>query len=98
MNGERSNDMTTKYTEAHARGNAEYEARTFKKHLFRFRLDSDQDMLESIEDAKAHGISKNEWLREMFDGKGVSLAKVRKVLEKYDVDPRIADKIIKELQ
>ena len=90
--------MTTTYTEAHARGNAEYEARTFKKILFRFRLDSDQDMIDSIEEAKANGISKNEWLRELFDGSGVSLKKVRKVLEKYDVDPRIADKIIDELK
>ena len=89
--------MATTYTEAHARGNAAYDARTFKKHLFRFRLDSDQDMLDSIEDAKAHGISKNEWLRGMFDGSGVSLKDVRRVLEKYDVDPRVADKMIKEL-
>lgn len=90
--------MATKYTEAHARGNAEYEARTFKKILFRFRLDSDQDMIDSIEEAKEHGISKNAWLRELFDGSGVSIAKVKKALEKYDIDPRIADKIINELK
>ena len=90
--------MTTKYTEAHARGNAEYEARTFKKILFRFRLDSDQDMIDSIEDAKSHGISKNEWLRALFDGSGVSIAKVKKALEKNDVDPRVIEKIIKELK
>ena len=90
--------MGARYTEAQARAFEEYEARTFKKSMFRFRLDTDGDIIESIEDAKAHGISKNEWLREMFDGKGVSLAKVRKVLEKYDVDPRIADKIINELK
>ena len=89
--------MATKYTEAHARGNAEYEARTFKKHLFRFRLDSDQDMLDSIEEAKEHGITKNEWLREMFDGRGISLKDVERVLDKYDVDPRIAAKMLKEL-
>ena len=86
------------YTEARARANSEYDARTFKKHMFRFRLDTDGDIIESIEEAKANGISKNEWLRELFDGSGVSLSKVRKTLEKYDVDPRIADKIIDELK
>lgn len=90
--------MGREYTEAQARAFEAYEARTFKKSMFRFRLDTDGDIIESIEEAKANGISKNEWLRELFDGSGVSLKMVRKVLEKYDVDPRIADKIIDELK
>lgn len=85
------------YTEARARANAEYDERTFKKHMFRLRLDTDQDILDSIEEAKAHGISKNEWLREMFDGSGISLRDVRGALSKYGVDERLAEKIIKEL-
>ena len=85
------------YTEARARANAEYDERTFKKHMFRLRLDTDQDILDSIEEAKAHGISKNEWLREMFDGSGISLRDVRGALSKYGVDEWLAEKIIKEL-
>ena len=89
--------MATRYTEAQARSFEAYEARTFKKHLFRFRLDTDQDILDSIEEAKEHGISKNEWLRELFDGSGISLRDVKSVLEKYGVDERIAEKMLEEL-
>lgn len=86
------------YTEAHARGNAAYDAKTFKKVIFRFRYDTDQDILDSIEDAKENGISKNTWVRDMFDGNGVPLKKVEKTLEKYDVDSRIIAKIMNELK
>lgn len=61
--------MGAKYTEAQARASAEYDARTFKKVLFRLRLDTDQDIIESLEEAKEHGITQNEWLRALFDGK-----------------------------
>ena len=90
--------MGAKYTESQARAFAEYDAKTFRKVLFRLRYEEDADIIADYDEAREHGIKKNEWLREMFDGKGVSLAKVRKVLEKYDVDPRIADKIINELK
>ena len=94
---ERYKTMGGQYTEAQARAFSEYEARTFKKSMFRFRLDTDMDIIDSIEDAKANGISKNEWLRELFDGRGISLKDVERVLEKYGVDPRIAEKMLKEL-
>lgn len=86
------------YTEARARANAEYDERTFKKHMFRLRLDTDQDILDSIEEAKAHGISKNEWLREIFDGSGVSLRSVKDVMESNGIDPDTVNKIIYELK
>lgn len=89
--------MGAKYTEAQAKAFAEYDAKTFKKVLFRLRYDEDADIIESYEDAKENGIKKNEWLREMFDGSGISLRDVKSVLEKYGVDERIAEKMLEEL-
>ena len=85
-------------SQAHAEGNARYDAKTYKNMLFKLRLEDDSDILASIAESQAEGVNKREWLRALFDGSGVSLKKVRKVLEKYDVDPRIADKIIDELK
>lgn len=90
--------MGAKWTEAQARASAEYEARTNKQFQFKLRLDEDADIIADLEESMSHGLKKREWLRELFDGSGVSLSKVRKTLEKYDVDPRIADKIIDELK
>ena len=58
IKGQRGNKMGGQYTEAQARAFSEYEARTFKKSMFRFRLDTDMDIIDSIEEAKANGISR----------------------------------------
>ena len=85
------------YTEARARANKAYDDKTYKKILLTLRYDEDSDMIESLQHDQEHGIKAREWLREMFDGSGISLKDVERVLEKYDVDPRIADKMLKEL-
>ena len=90
--------MAGKYTEAQARAEAAYTAKTYKTVLFKFRLDEDADIISDLEESQEHGIKKMDWFRGFYDGSGVSLSKVRKTLEKYDVDPRIADKIIDELK
>ena len=51
--------MGAKYTEAQARAFEEYEARTFKKSMFRFRLDTDQDIIDSIVILESRAVAVN---------------------------------------
>ena len=90
--------MAGKYTEAQARAEAAYTARTYKTVLFKFRLDEDADIIRDFEEAQEHGIKKMEWFRGFYDGSGVSLKAVEKALEKYGIDERIASKILAELK
>ena len=55
-------------TPAHAESNARYDAKTYKTMLFKLRLEDDADIIEAIQEAQEHGISKREWLRSLFDG------------------------------
>ena len=89
--------MGATWTEAQARASAEYEARTNKQFQFKLRLDEDADIITNLEESMSHGIKKREWLRELFDGSGISLRDVKSVLEKYGVDERIAEKMLEEL-
>ena len=84
-------------TQAHAESNARYDAKTYKTMLFKLRLEDDAEIIESIQEAQEHGISKREWLTSQFDGSGISLRDVKSVLEKYGVDERIAEKMLEEL-
>ena len=83
--------MGSKYTEAQARASEAYEARTFKKILFKFRLDEDADILRDYEDALENGIKKTEWFRGFYDG--ISLSKVKRVLESNGLDEETINKI-----
>ncbi len=57
------------YNEARAEANARYDEKTYKKISIAFRKDDDADIIRSIEEAKAKGISLREWVRELYDKK-----------------------------
>lgn len=46
---------------------ARYQAKTYKKINFALRIEDDADILKSIDEAKAHGLSLREWLRELYE-------------------------------
>ena len=48
--------------------NNRYVAKTYKAYNIVLRIKEDADIIESIEDAKAEGLSYREWLRELFEG------------------------------
>ena len=55
------------YTPAQAKANAEYDKRTYKKLLFRLRVDEDAEIIQSINEAQKGGLNKTEWLRELYE-------------------------------
>lgn len=57
------------YNAARQEANARYDAKTYKRINLRLRLEDDADIIKSMDEAKEHGISNREWLRELFDGK-----------------------------
>lgn len=57
------------YNEARASANARYDAKTYKKVQIALRLDEDADILESMEEAKEHGYTLRQWLRQLYEGK-----------------------------
>lgn len=56
-------------TEAQSRANAKYDAKTYKRFLFKLRIEDDKDIIKSLEKAMDKGITKREWLREQFEKK-----------------------------
>lgn len=90
--------MGATWTEAQARASAAYEEKTNKQFQFKLRLDEDADIIADIEESMAHGIKKREWMRDLFNGSGVSLQKVKSVLESNGIDPDTVNKIIYELK
>ena len=59
--------QSEKVTAAQRAASDRYDAKTFKKILFRLRLQEDADIIKDIEAAKAEGLSLREWLRQLFD-------------------------------
>lgn len=57
------------YNEARAEANARYDAKTYKPVVIKLRKEDDADIISSIEEAKAKGISLREWVRELYDKK-----------------------------
>ena len=89
--------MGATYTEAQARAFAEYQARTFKNILFRFRLDEDADIIASYNEALEHGIKKNDWFRSFFDENSAQMGKVRRAMERAGIDPDKIEQVLKEI-
>ena len=58
----------TGYTRARAEANAKYNLKTYQQEMFKLRTDEDAEIVASIEAVKSRGISKREWLRELFYG------------------------------
>ena len=57
------------YTQARANATAKYDAKTYKKLMIALRLEDDADIIRDIEEAKAHGYSMRQWLRQLYEGK-----------------------------
>lgn len=56
----------TGVTEAKARAIAKYDEKTYKKMLFRLRVEEDAEIIKAIQEAQEQGINKREWLHELF--------------------------------
>lgn len=57
-----------KVSEAKRQAIARYEAKTYKMYALRLRIDDDSDIIEAIEESKAHGEPMRIWLRRLFEG------------------------------
>ena len=89
--------MGATYTEAQARATAAYEAKTFKRVLFKFRLDEDADIIASYNEALEHGIKKNDWFRSFFDENSAQRGKVRRAMERAGIEPDKIEQVLKEI-
>lgn len=86
------------YTEARARANRAFDEKTYKKFLVSLRYDEDSDIIKAFEEAQAEGMRSREWLRELFDNGGVSIAKIERAMTKEGVAKDVRDAILKELK
>jgi hypothetical protein len=91
--------MGDKWTPAQAEATARYEAKTYKKYLFRLRMDEDGDIIDSINEALAQGINKRQWLSDLFHYGGkpegyVSKSDVWKLLRDMGVSDEIIRKVM----
>lgn len=57
------------YTDARYKATRKYDTKTYKKYTMSFQKVEDVDIINSIEDAKARGVTKRAWLRELFEGR-----------------------------
>ena len=55
------------YNEARAEANARYHEKTYRQIAVKLRKEDDADILKSIDEAKAKGISLREWVKELFE-------------------------------
>ena len=54
-------------TPAQHEANKRYIAKTYKVVTLYVRLEDDKDIIDSMEEAKDHGLNKTEWLRELYE-------------------------------
>lgn len=59
--------MPRKYTEARARNNKAYDAKTYKKYTIMLRIEDDAEIIKDLEDAKARGLTSRQWLNELWN-------------------------------
>lgn len=57
------------YTESKAEANARYDAKTYTKVMIALRVEEDADIIEAWLEAKEHGYTGREWVRQLFEGK-----------------------------
>ena len=57
-----------KYTEAKQNANRRYDEKTYKRYMVYLRMEDDADIIQSIEEAKEHGYSFRQWLRQLYEG------------------------------
>lgn len=56
------------YSNARSKASRKYEQKHMKKFTMSFQKDEDADIIDSIERAKQDGITKRQWLRDLFNG------------------------------
>lgn len=56
------------YSNAKSKAKRKYEQTRIKKFTMGFQKDEDADIIDSIERAKQDGITKRQWLRDLFNG------------------------------
>ena len=56
------------YSNAQVKANAKYRKNNTKVYKMNFQKDEDADIIDSIERAKQDGVTKRQWLRDLFDG------------------------------
>ena len=59
--------------EAHLKANERYLKKTYKQIPIRLKKDEDKDILDSIQEARARGISMRQWLRDLYETKKQSI-------------------------
>lgn len=59
--------MARPYNEARQAANKRYDDKTYKRLIFRMRIEDDADIIEAFEQAQASGITAREWLRSLIE-------------------------------
>ena len=44
-----------------------YDAKTYRKVLFRLRIEDDAEIIEDMDEAFSRGLNRREWLRKVFE-------------------------------
>lgn len=55
------------HTEAQRAAAARYDAKTYKLYAFKLRKEEDAEVIKAIADAAEKGISKREWLHDLYE-------------------------------
>lgn len=97
--------MAGKWTHAQAEATARYRAKNYKRMYIDLRYDMDQDVIDSIEEAMEHGITKRQWLSDLFHiGRSpspadlVKRADVENALLRARLDFRLVQQIMDSLK
>lgn len=56
------------YSNARSKASHKYTQKHMKRFRMAFNRDEDADIIDSIERAKQDGVTKRQWLRDLFDG------------------------------
>ena len=97
----------SKYYESRQRSMEKYRAKTYKQVNIALRFDEDEDIIESIDYAREHGIPLREWVSDIFHYGGkpkevipeglVKKSDVEKVLLQSRIDYRTVQQIMNSL-
>ena len=69
-------------SESKRAANDRYDSKTYVQFNVRLRIEDDADIVESITAAHGAGINNREWLRELYEGSGVQMDKLKTALVK----------------
>lgn len=69
-------------SESKRAANDRYDSKTYVQFNVRLRIEDDADIIKSISEAHGAGINNREWLRELHEGSGVQMDKLKTALVK----------------